>query len=46
VAEATSSVGRGGSGWGIESENWMQAEIDGLKKQLTQIVTFIDQKLK
>jgi len=24
----------------------MQAEIDGLKKQLTQIVTFIDQKLK
>lgn len=49
VAEAASSVGRGGSAE-IETLNQkiakMQAEIDGLKKQLTQIVTFINQKLK
>jgi len=49
VAEAASSVGGGGSAE-IETLNQriakMQAEIDGLKKQLTQIVTFINQKLK
>ena len=49
VAETATSVGGGGSAE-IETLNQkiakMQAEIDGLKKQLTQIVTFINQKLK
>jgi CheY-like chemotaxis protein len=49
LAEAASSV-EGGGAAEIESLNHkivkMEAEIDGLKKQLAQIVTFINQKLK